>query len=299
MFAQTASLKANGPPIHGDTAFVVGIEGAGIRSFYQEIHMGKLLQNGSEIADPLNREMTVRMIPLMLPYEVIPNRLLVGIAVPYLDKRMEMTFGGERRVLTNRGLGDSTVFSKVQFYQKDRPGGTTRITGKLGLKIPTGKDDARDESGTLLAPALQLGSGSWDVPVGVVLTHLYQRWGINTNLVYQFNNEVKGFEKGDIFRYDLSGAMRLLPFVYEEYPSPQLNLIAELNGALAAKDKSGGIGDPNTGGHTLLFSPSLQFVGGRDWLIDISYQLPIAQNLNGTQLGLNHTWTIGFLLYLR
>lgn len=299
LFSLPAKLSANGPPIHGDTAFVVGIEGAGILSFFQEIRMNKLLQNGEEISDPQDREMRVRMVPLMIPYEAIPNRLLVGLALPYLDKRMEMTVGNERKVFTNRGLGDTTFFSKIQFYQKDRPGGTTRMTGKLGLKVPTGKDDARDESGALLASSLQLGSGSWDVPVGVVLTHLYQRWGINTNLVYQFNTKSNDFAKGDLFRYDLSAAMRLLPIVYEEYPTPQFNLIAELNGAISAKDKSHAVADPNTGGHTLLFSPGLQFIGGRSWLLNASYQLPIAQNLNGTQLVLNRTWTVGFLIYLR
>lgn len=291
--------QANGPPIHGDTAFVVGIEGAGIRSFYQELRMGKLLRDGKEVPDPQDRAMTVRMVPFMLPYEAVPNRLLIGFAVPYLDKRMESTSDGQRTALTNRGLGDTTVFGKYQFYQRDRPGGTTRITSKLGLKLPTGKDDARDAAGTLLSPSLQLGSGSWDVSGGVVLTHLYQRWGVNTNLVYALNNEAKGFEKGDALRYDLSGAFRLLPWVYEEYPSPQLNLILELNGVVAWKDRVRGASDPNSGGHTLLLSPGLQFMGGRDWLVDVSYQLPVNQELNGTQSGLDHTWTVGFLVYLR
>jgi len=127
------------------------------------------------------------------------------------------------------------------------------------------------------------------------MTHLYQRWGVNTNLVYALNNEAKGFEKG----YDLSGAFMLLPWVYEEYPSPQFNLILELNGTWAWKDRVLGASDPNSGGHTLLLSPGLQFMGGRDWLVDASYQLPIVQDLNGTQLGLGHTWTVGFLFYLR
>ena len=299
LLAWPRAAEANGPPIHGDTAFVVGIEGAGIRSFYQEMHRGRLLQDGKEVADPQDREMTVRMVPLILPYEAIPNRLLVVFAAPYLDKRMESTSGGQRTAITNRGVGDTTIFGKYQFYQQDRPGGTTRMAGKLGLKLPTGKDDARDGAGTLLAPSLQLGSGSWDVSGGVVMTHLYQRWGLNTNLVYALNNEARGFEKGDALRYDLSGAFRLLPWVYEEYPSPQLNLILELNGAAAWKDRVRGASDPNSGGHTLLLSPGLQFMGGRDWLVDVSYQLPVVQDLNGTQLGLDYTWTLGFLVYLR
>jgi len=103
LLAWPHSAEANGPPIHGDTAFVVGIEGAGIRSFYQKMRMGKLLQDGNEVADPQGREMTVRMVPLMLPYEAIPNRLLIGFIVPYLDKRMESRIGGQRTTLTNRG----------------------------------------------------------------------------------------------------------------------------------------------------------------------------------------------------
>jgi len=278
---------------------VVGIEGAGIRSFFQEMRMGRLLQDGKEVPDPQDRKMTVRMVPFMLPYEAVPNRLLLGFAVPYLDKRMESTSAGQRTAVTNRGLGDTTVFGKYQFYQEDRPGGTTRMTGKLGLKVPTGKDDARDTAGALLSPGLQLGSGSWDVSGGVVMTHLYQRWGVNTNLVYMLNNEAKNFEKGDALRYDVSGALRLLPWIYEEYPSPQFNLILELNGTFALKDRVRRASDPNSGGHTLLFSPGLQFMGGRDWLVDVSYQMPVVQALNGTQLGLDHTWTVGFLVYLR
>lgn len=299
IFVISGYLEANGPPIHGDTAFVVGIEGAGIRSFYQEMRMDRLLRDGEKIADPQDWNMIVRMVPFMLPYETIPNRLLIGFAVPYLDKRMEMTNAGQKIIFTNKGLGDTTFFSKYQFYQKDRQGGTTRITGKFGLKLPTGKNDARDETGTLLSTSLQLGSGSWDISGGIVATHLYQRWGINTNLVYNLNTEDGGFEAGDVFQYDISGTMRLLPFVYEEYPSPQLNLILELNGKIAVRNKQGGVSDINSGGHSWLFSPGLQFIGGRDWLIDVSYQLPLVQNLRGTQLGLSRTLTAGFLVYLR
>ncbi|MBI3291426.1 MAG: transporter, partial [Elusimicrobia bacterium] len=250
-------VEANGPPIHGDTAFVVGIEGAGVRSFYQERRMSKLLQDGVQVPDPQDRHMIVRMVPFMLPYEAIPNRLVVGLMVPYFDKRLERTISGQRAALTNRGLGDVTTFGKVQFYQHDRPGGTTRITGKLGLKLPTGKDDARDETGTLLPPSLQLGSGSWDVSPGMVLTHLYQRWGLNANAVYDFNTQANNFKRGDVLRYDLAGAMRLLPLTYERYPTPQLNLIVELNGVITRKDEVREVKDPNSGGHALLFSPGL------------------------------------------
>ena len=104
---------ANGPPIQSENAFVVGLQGAALRSFFKEVRKSKLLLEGDEIPDPLDREMTIKMILVAVPYEVLPNRLVLGAMVPYLDKQMETTISGTRRTLSNTGLGDVTLFGKL------------------------------------------------------------------------------------------------------------------------------------------------------------------------------------------
>ena len=94
----TADLVlAQGPPINTNTAFVVGLEGAAIRSFGRVVRKSNLFADGEKITDALDREVTVFALPVMLPYEVIPNKLVVIGALPYLDKEMKLTKDGNRQ----------------------------------------------------------------------------------------------------------------------------------------------------------------------------------------------------------
>ena len=83
LFLITADVvKAQGPPINTNTAFVVGMEGAAIRSFGKVVRKSNLFADGEKITDALDREVTVFAVPVMAPYEVIPNRLVVVGAIP-------------------------------------------------------------------------------------------------------------------------------------------------------------------------------------------------------------------------
>jgi hypothetical protein len=61
------------------------------------------------------------------------------------------------------GLGDSMVLVKYRFYRRDSPRGTTQASVTFGPKIPTGRTDLTDSTGTLLPAGLQPGSGSTDL----------------------------------------------------------------------------------------------------------------------------------------
>ena len=129
---------AQGPPMNTETAFVVGLDGAAFRTFVQTVRKSKLLQDGSRISDPLDREVQVVATPLMFPHELISNRLVVGAGIPYLDKEMRLTRDGVKQSLSDRGFGDLTLFAKYQLLQLDAPKKTTRVTFKGLLKLPTG-----------------------------------------------------------------------------------------------------------------------------------------------------------------
>lgn len=275
-------LGANGPPIRTETAFTTGLTGAAMQAFFQEDQMSGRRADGSDLTDSLDRRMTVRMVPVMIPYEAIQNRLVVGPALPWLEKRMETTQGGVRRETTNSGFGDLSFFAKIRLFQKDGPGTTIRIAGKFTLKLPTGKDDSRDETGALLAPGLQLGSGSVDFAWDGVWTQLWKRFGFNLGLGFDLRNEANGFDAGERFRYDAAFAFRLLPQTYGAYPSKQLNLFWEMNGSLAQRDTQNNAPQDGTGGHRLAFAPGIQFMGGASWLAEFSYQFPVLQDVAGT-----------------
>lgn len=284
---------AQGPPIHTETAFVTGLNGAAFRTFVQTMKKSKLLKDGSEIPDPLDREVGVVAIPLMFPYELIPNRLVVGAGVPYLDKALHLSRDGARQTLSDQGFGDLSLFAKYQLLQRDAPRRTTRFTFKGGLKLPTGDHRKTDGEGNLLPRGLQLGTGSVDYAAGLIFTHSTGRLGINADTIYLFNREADGFEFGDALNYDLAVGYRIHPSVYETYPSPYATIYLEANGQVGRKDRAGRQIVEDSGGHTLFLSPGMQYVPFRSLALEASVQLPALQDLNGTQLGTNLVFKTG------
>jgi Putative MetA-pathway of phenol degradation len=69
------------------------------------------------------------------------------------------------------GLGDAMVLVKYRFYRRDSQRGTTQASVTLGLKIPTGRTNLTDATGTLLPASLQPGSGSTDLFIAANWTY--------------------------------------------------------------------------------------------------------------------------------
>ncbi len=64
--------------------------------------------------------------------------------------------------VSGTGLGDALVLVKYRFYRRDSQRGTTQASVTFGPKIPTGRTNLTNESGSLLPTSLQSGSGSTD-----------------------------------------------------------------------------------------------------------------------------------------
>lgn len=283
---------AQGPPINTNTAFVVGLEGAAIRTFGKVITKSSLYENGEKIADALDRQVTVFALPVMVPYEVIPNKLVVIGAIPFLNKEMKLTKEGNRQSRGDPGWGDLKLLAKYQFFQKDTKSSTLRMTFLGGIKLPTGKYNASDAGGPLPRP-LQIGSGSFDFYGGPIFTYVQDQLGINTEINFRKNAEANDYQFGDILSANLALGYRILPKVYETYPSPYATAYLELLSQFSGKDLENGAKLDNTGGSVVLLSPGLQYVLSRTFLLEASLQFPIFQDLNGTQLGIDFSSTLG------
>ena len=90
--------------------------------------------------------------------------ILVPIVTNRFDSTNEPTVGGT-------GLGDMMLLVKYRFYRRDSPRGTTQASVTFGPKIPSGKTDLTDGSGSLLPASLQPGSGSTDFFLAVNWTY--------------------------------------------------------------------------------------------------------------------------------
>lgn len=283
---------SQGPPINTNTAFVVGLEGTAIRTFGKVVSKSSLYQNGEKITDALDRRVTVYALPIMVPYEVIPNKLVMIGAIPFLSKEMKMTKEGNRQSRDDSGWGDLKLLAKYQFIQKDTKSSTLRMTFLGGIKLPTGRDDATDAAAPLPRP-LQLGSGSFDILGGPIFTYVRDRLGINAEVSFRKNTEADNYRFGDILSTNFVLGYRILPKVYETYPSPYTTAFLELLSQFSGKDLENGVKLDNTGGKLVLLSPGIQYVLSRTFLVEASLQFPIFQELNGTQLGIDFSSTFG------
>lgn len=262
---------ANGPPIQSETAFTTGLNGAAVRSF------ARVMRRSGD-----GGEMTALVVPVVVPYEAIDNRLVLGLGLPLLTKTLRMSDGTERS--SGFGIGDLMLFGKVNLFQHDEHQETFRVAGKLGLTLPTGATRIADGTGRLPRP-LQRGTGTVNPSVLLVATKLWRRFGINADVGYTAYPEWGGVDPGDVLNYDVAASFRVLPWVFRSFPDHQLDIMLEFNGAWQGAAYANDVEDPNSGGHILFVSPGLQYIYDTV-LVEASFQIPVpgATTLAGEQL---------------
>jgi len=278
-------LKAfsQGPPINTDTAIITGLEGAAVRSFVKSIKKSGDLPGGG------TGRVTAIAVPLVVPYEIFTNKLIFVGIFPYFDKSRKTDKAGVTERQKTTGFGDASLSLKYLVFQRDALKETKRATVVGGIKLPTGNDDKKG-----LPRPFQLGSGSFDYHLGSTFTWVKGRGSVNADFLYTFKTEAGGFRFGDTMKYDLALGFRLLPVVYRTYPAKQLNIYLEFNGLYARRNDVNGASVQDSGGNTVLISPGIQFIPGRTLIFEASLQLPLIEDLNGTQLETDYTFLAGF-----
>ncbi len=279
-----ADSFAQGPPINTDTPIMLGLQGRGIRTFGKISRKATLLKDGEEITDPLDRQVTVWVTPVAVPYNLFKDKFQLGVIVPFMNIDINSNSGD----ISSSGVGDLRLFAKYLVYQYDRKNKTIRVASKIGVKLPTG--DEKD------LPAL--GTGSTDYFFTTVVGWIQGRLGVYLEGIYNINTSKGPVDFGNSVSYNLAFGYRLIPKVYEIYPSPQLNGFLEINGTTTNKNTIGDQRVEDSGGTTIFLTPGIQYVGGRRWLIEASLQYPIVNEPNGTQLGTDWTVSLGTRILL-
>lgn len=242
---------------------------------------------------PADQNIRVAGVVSMLAYGVTSDFTLFGM-LPYLDKRADLTQAGQRMSLGASNFGDLTVLGRYTAFQRNAPGRSFRVAPFLGIKAPTGQDDASNARGRLPMP-LQPGSGSWDPLAGVVVTYQTLDQEFDVSASYKRNNPANGFRFGDTAELDASWQYRLWPRSLRAGVPGFLYGVLEANLIHSERSRMGSAADPNSGGTTLFVAPGLQFVTKR-WVVEAALQLPVVQNLNGAAVKTNYGLMFGFRL---
>lgn len=246
------------------------------RSDWRVIRLSKLLRNGNELVDPLNREVDVLAWENFLVYGLLRHTTVVGV-LPLVTRSVSLAAEGQRSSSRETGLADPLFLVQYDgLYRKNRPGGFTRLGGFFGVRPPWGQEPFSSEATAFLQ--------------GLIFTHSTPRWFFNGDFQWTASARGENFELGDVFQYDASAMYRLL--TYPEWKD--LFLVLEVNGVSERRAERNGIKVNDTGGNSVFLSPGVEFFLKPNLVLEFSAQVPVHQRLNGTQLGRDFILATGF-----
>ncbi|MBI5857587.1 MAG: hypothetical protein HZB42_08035 [Sphingobacteriales bacterium] len=267
------------------------------RTHHHDIKNGNIT-NSDTI--PENELRNARIALLGIRYG-LTNNITLSLQQPYLWLN-----GSLQRA---DGLGDLLLISTIKLFGKNN------FTGAFiaGVKFPTGKKSVLDNETNSV-----IGSGSYDPVGGIVLVKSFPKSFIRLNTLYKYGTA--GFDKtkfGNFFSHNISFGYQLKG--KEESCSTPLggnaqstdtilsakkinhvkeNISWNVTAGISGEWSSGQTKDheiiQNTGGYSLFLQTGAT-PGFKEWLIPITFSIPLIQKLNGEQHQTNFRIKIGII----
>ena len=289
-FSLTLALCAQAPALAQDG----GIEIFAGETIFAEgtrlslIHISKVkegLRSGSNsVSDPLHQRFTEQRTVLGINHGIARDWSLSAL-VPYVERSLDADSGD----LSGDGPGDISLILKHRFHIKDWKRSAWHSAWIAGFELPTGETGAKD-GGARLAPGLQPGSGSLDTFVGLASTLDLDLWRYDAVALYKQNSEgAQDFEEGDKLTLSLSSKYR---FLHAKYPGPSASATLGLKWSHTSHSETDGIASPNSGGEDVLLKFGMGYHPRPDIDLGFSLDVPLYEDLNGTQLGLDHRFQL-------
>ncbi|MBI3753733.1 MAG: transporter [Deltaproteobacteria bacterium] len=280
--------------------------GIGLRVDERYTTLNKMFKGTSEVDNPGNEE--THLTTQITGFYAINPDLTALVIVPYVQRTMKEWDDVEMTFMKGKasGLGDIVLMGRYTFYRRHELDSTTIVAGQVGVKLPTGATNAKDDMGMYMDAHMQPGTGSYDYLLGLNLSHAIGRFTIATNLLYSINNEGKkgktgmdtGDEKhqfGNMFSYDATGIYRIYPATP---PGPTVSLALGVAGEWRDKEKIDGVTQDGSEGHVIYLNTGLLFIPHPQWIVELNYRpaiyhdLPANPTTGETQMGEDYKATL-------
>jgi hypothetical protein len=250
-------------------------------------------------------EITQEVHAFLLGYDFSPE-LSFRASLPFIEQstdHISIVPNYDAFNISSNGIGDVVV---VADYQLSRSFNSAwRVIA--GLSIPTGSID--EEGDTPRAPGdqqlpytMQVGSGTWDVPLGVVYEKFDQftRWGVDAKAVIRSGTNDRDYRLGH--KFSLGGWLAWSSFDRWE---PGLGVSYRWQDKISGDDTSlllpnpqfpypAPVVDPNAfGGQQVNVSAFLSIDFSANWNFRAEYSRPVWLDLNGPQSAEDYRLSLG------
>ena len=254
------------------------------------------LNSGTETLNDNSRLRITHAILLNTNYS-ITNRLSVEGLFTWVNQRRNISQFENENLDQTSGIGDAVLLLKYNF--PEILGNESNIGIGLGLKIPLGSTTETNDQGIILNADLQPGSNAWDMiywssfsknfkfrpSLTISSRVIYRSTGTNNsyfgNSSYQFGSEFQGF---------ISFSDQFV--LFKTLTSPSLSFKYRN----ARQDKIDGFHLDNTGGNWVSIIPNFAINLTPNITFSTKAELPIYNNVDGTQLTPTYRITSGLLL---
>lgn len=227
----------------------------------------------------------------------INDRFSATLIAPYVQLSQTPLFGSEGEVLTN-GLSDILALIKYNIIKSDIINQRQLAIG-YGLKFPSGDSNLRGESGTVLAPQLQPGTGSWDHVLWAFFSQSFRPglYSVFMNLSYRVNGDNNRFQtSGPFSSYRFGNVLSFSGgFSYRLVPLIDMSLQARYRHT--SKDSFANGGVLNTGGDWVYLIPAIN-INFDPYGFRFSSQLPVYRDLSGIQITTTYTISASFYYFI-
>lgn len=251
-------------------------------------------EQGKYTTIPTRMEMT--KYTLTAAYGFGP-RFSAFVSLPYLrntmDMEMFMSMGMgmpkewmEHSMDPVKGVGDMTAMGLYRIYTNNEIMPTDTVTIGLGLKTPTGSYKKTNSKGKFIHAHMQPGTGSWDPLLSVIYAKMMNPFLLQADATYQITTRnSEGYEFGDSFAANVLGKYAVSRYfnICGGLTFLHINRSTDEDGNYT--NLASLMDDPaNTGGESIWFSPGIQILPFRNGLIDLKFQFPLWERVNGVQL---------------
>lgn len=272
---------------------------------FRTMHMEGNLNGSSSISNQavLTRYMVtpteMTMNAHMLGFMVAPNDdVTVMVGVPFMNKSMDhLTRRGGRFTTSSSGLGDVKVTALVNLWENENH----RLHLNAGVSLPTGTVEARDTTPVgpdqLLPYPMQLGSGTLDLRPGLTYTGFSEDWSWGGQVLgtIRMGSNKRGYTLGNEGEFSLWGARR-----WNDAISTSVRLNGTTWGDISGADPALNPRMISTADPTLRAGSRLDVLLGINGSLGNGHRLsleggvPLAQSLDGPQLGVDYILTAGW-----
>jgi hypothetical protein len=220
---------------------------------------------------------------MLLDFSYTPTpKLLVEAEIPVtrISFKDGVTSGG------GEGIGNVIISGKYRFFRQVEAWGDRQAAVRFGLELPTGKKGAPGEQ-QLQAPAFvrqQLSpiSGGLSPHVDLTYSQAKGRFIFGGNVEGVLRSERDGFRMGHELRINTDLEYVLFPRKYDR-PGGEVFAILESNFIRRGTGRVARPPAPGSGSTEYYLAPGVQYAMRPRFVVEASYQLPVARK-NGPQV---------------